>query len=195
MAKVASKKLVQGVGVNDADYLVHTLINGVRVRCAFYQTWINMLERCYNANVQKMQPTYIGCTVANDWLSLSKFKLWMENEEWQGKQLDKDILIQGNKSYSPSTCIFVTREINSLLTDRYNARGLLPLGVTDVTPRIKPYKAQCKAYGKANHIGYYDTPEEAHEAYKKFKYKYIAEIANQQIEPLRTALLNYKIEG
>jgi hypothetical protein len=196
MPKYAPKKtiLTFGVGTNDADYNVNPMVNGKRTICHFYATWANMLRRCYSEECHQKWPTYTECTVASEWLSFSQFKSWMIKQDWKGKALDKDILIQGNKVYSSLTCIFVNEPINKLLNTRAAKRGLYPLGVK-VHRTSGRYEAQCKAFGKFKHIGTYDTPEEAHEAYKKFKYKHIAEIANQQSEPLRTALLNYVIEG
>jgi hypothetical protein len=194
MAKVTTKKLIYGVGFNDASYTVNSTINGKKVTCPFYATWANMLTRCHSKAEHARRPSYIGCTVASEWLTFSTFSNWMSKHEWQGKQLDKDILIQNNKVYGPLTCIFVSAHINSLLNNQLSKRGLYPRGVSFYHKRNK-YRSDCNAHGKANHIGYYDTPKEAHEAYKEFKYKYIAEIANQQSEPLRTALLNYVIEG
>lgn len=43
--------------------------------------------------------------------------------------LDKDILVAGNKIYSPETCLFVPNRINSLLI-RGVKTGPLPLGVS-----------------------------------------------------------------
>ncbi len=194
MPKHFRTKYFYGVGINDADYAVRPKINGKVVPCPFYVAWTNMLSRCYNDGCHKNHPTYIGCTVDSEWLSFNSFKSWMIEQEWEGNALDKDLLIQGNKVYSSLTCIFVNEPINKLLNTRAAKRGLYPIGVK-VHRTSGRYEAQCKAFGKFKHIGTYDSPEEAHQAYKKFKYKYIAEIANQQSEPLRTALLNYKIEG
>tara|TARA_R110000744_G_scaffold57010_4_gene120044 strand:- start:2 stop:589 length:588 start_codon:yes stop_codon:yes gene_type:complete len=186
-------KLVYGVGINDADYAICPTVNGRQVMCPFYRAWANMLRRCYSKAFHKARPTYAGCTVTSEWLIFSKFKLWMNKQEWQAKQLDKDILFQNNRVYGPLACVFVSAEINTLLNEYSNGRGINPRGVSlFVNGR---YQAQCGAYGKNRHIGYYGTQEEASEAYKKFKYKHISEVANQQSEPLRTALLNYVIEG
>lgn len=46
-----------------------------------------------------------------------------------GWALDKDILVKGNKIYSPETCCFVPQEINNLFTKRKSCRGTLPIGV------------------------------------------------------------------
>ena len=196
MKNNTSKKprLVYGVGFNDANYAVCRRNNKKRIWCPFYRVWIAMLGRCYNELEQKRHPTYRGCYVNKEWLVFSSFKEWMTTQDWVGKELDKDILVQGNKVYSPLLCIFVRQHINTLLVNRKAERGDYPLGVGLIKLSGK-YRARCSAYGKQKLIGNYDTPEEAHEAYKKFKYKYIAEVANQQSEPLRTALLNYVIEG
>tara|TARA_R110001606_G_scaffold246366_3_gene394444 strand:+ start:453 stop:1037 length:585 start_codon:yes stop_codon:yes gene_type:complete len=186
-------KYYYGVGINDAGYPVHPRINGKRVICPFYSVWIAMLNRCYCKKYHKIRPTYIGCTVAKEWFIFSKFKNWMVKQDWKGKALDKDMLIQNNRVYGPSTCIFVTSQINSLTTKPSLTIRKHPTGVS-YCKSFNKYKAQCSVKGKDKYLGCYNTPEEAHEAYKKFKYKYIAEIASQQIEPLRTALLNYVIE-
>ena len=194
MTRVANKKLVGGIGVNDADYVVSHTTNGERVVCPFYRVWSNMLIRCNKKKFQQLHPTYIDCTVADEWLIFSVFRSWLITKDWEGKSLDKDILIQGNKFYSPLTCIFVSDSINKLLLIKGAKRGEQPLGVTYYKPYGK-YLSRCSVYGKIKHIGYYDLQSQASEAYKEVKYKHIAEIANQQSEPLRTALLNYVIEG
>lgn len=191
---ITQRKLIHGIGINDADYDVHPTINGKRLLCQFYRTWNGMVRRCYSEKSQDKQPSYIGCTVSRDWLLFSNFKKWMVMQDWEGKSLDKDILFQGNKVYAPDKCIFVTVAINSLLTNRTALRGNCPQGVCFHKEHNK-FRARCSFNGGSKFIGYYNTPEEAHEAYKAFKYKHIAEVANQQSEPLRSALLAYKIEG
>jgi hypothetical protein len=188
------RKVICGVGINDANYTVNKIYNGKAVICPFYSTWTRMLQRCYGKEYQKKYPTYIGCTTDSEWLVFSNFKSWMSTQDWEGNALDKDILIQGNKVYSSLTCIFVSASINNLLVSHQSRRGNYPLGVSLQKTNGK-YQSNCHAHGKIKFLGYYNSPEEAHEVYKAFKYKHIAEVANQQSEPLRTALLNYVIEG
>jgi hypothetical protein len=38
----------------------------------------------------------------------------MLGQDYIGKQLDKDIKIEGNKTYSPETCMFVTHRENAI---------------------------------------------------------------------------------
>lgn len=147
-----------------------------------------MLNRCYSAKFHERRPTYIGCTVANNWLKFSNFKAWMVNQNWRGKELDKDLKVLGNKVYGPDTCMFVLPAINQLLALSGVARGVFPLGV-NISPTAggcDRYKAQISKYGKQYHIGRFDTEHEAYMAYKSAKLAYIAEIAeietNQEIK-------------
>jgi hypothetical protein len=117
----------------------------------------------------------------------------MIKQDWQEKDLDKDILIQGNKIYNAESCIFVSRAINTLLLTAGASRGKLKIGV-NLTKNGAKFAAHCNSINnKLVHIGHYHTEDEAHEAYKKYKYKLISDIASKQLEPLKTAMLNYVI--
>lgn len=193
MTIYSNRKLVCGIGVNDADYDVKPRVNGKQIICPFYARWKSMLERCYSKKVQERQPTYRGCSVSKDWLRFSNFKSWMKNQDWDEKALDKDLLYQGNTVYSADTCLFIPQDINNLFLTNKNARGKYPVGVSQYIG-TKKFQAHCKTDGKLVYLGIFGTVEEAHEAYKKFKYTLVREIAEQQPEPLRSALLAYEIE-
>ena len=174
-------KLVFGVGVNDLGYRVHvredvTENGGKRTwktvfLCKYYATWKHMLERCYSKKYQESYPTYIGTSVYSEWLSATEFKKWMEQQDWSGKCLDKDIIVPGNRLYSPDTCAFVLPATNSFVTARDASRGEYPVGV-HLYKRTSKYQALCKNpfTGKQEHLGYFSTPEEAHEAWRKRKH-------------------------
>jgi len=176
-----TKKLVYGVGINDADYPTY--------KCPYHEKWHNMLSRCYSEKYQKHRPSYIGCSVCDEWLTFTTFKEWMKSRDWKGKQLDKDILIKGNRVYSPSACVFVSVEINNLLNDHKKRRGKFPVGVS-IDKRRNSYQAKISMYGKRFNIGHYKTPEEASEAYIKAKIKYIDEISKKESPPVRSALIS-----
>lgn len=113
---VRSKKdLLYGVGINDADYPVSTYIfeNGKKIQklCPFYAKWKDMLRRCYSSSYHRANSGF----VIEDWHRFSVFKAWMEKQDWEGNQLDKDILVVGNKLYSPETCAFIPKRINMLI--------------------------------------------------------------------------------
>ena len=181
-----------GVATNDANYNISKIVNGRAVRCPYYNKWRHMIERCYSLKYQEKHPTYKGCKVCDEWLVFSSFKLWMKSQQWKGNELDKDILLENNKLYSPETCIFVSSSINKLLNRNSAIRGRYPIGVClDKNKRII---AQCKVDGKMVYLGVHETKELAHETYKNFKYKIIKSIADKKPEPLRSALINYKIK-
>ena len=192
------KNIVQGVGINNADYSIYKSekINGKWVRvwtCPYYQKWKSMLHRCYSENYHKKKPTYIGCSVCNDWLLFSNFKLWMENQDWKGKQLDKDILVDGNKIYSPETCVFLHHKVNSFTTESNSARGEYPIGVCWNTDHLM-FQAQCRNpfKSKGENLGYFESPDEAHNAWKARKLELAIELANSEFvtdERVRKALI------
>lgn len=173
---LVNRKPVYGVGINDADYVTRPKINGDQVVCPYYRTWSSMIVRSYSDKYQVSRPTYIGCSVTKEWLIFSNFRKWMETQDWQGKQLDKDILIPGNKVYRPDTCVFVSRQINTLLTDSAAARGEYPQGV-DFHKATGKYRASCKVIGNQKYLGLFTAIPEAEYEYLTFKSKLIKSIA------------------
>ena len=115
-------KLVWGVGINDLPYRTHVYeelpkSGGKRIqklvfKCPYYAKWKDMLKRCYNKKFLERNQTYIGTSVCNEWWYASEFKKWMEQQDWDGKSLDKDIIVPRSKLYSPDTCAFVLKATN-----------------------------------------------------------------------------------
>lgn len=171
------------VGLNDADYPVETYIGGVRWVCPFFRVWKNMLSRCYHS----VMPSYLDCYVNSSWLTFSNFKIWMEGQEWDGMQLDKDLLVEGNREYGPNTCLFVTAEVNQFIVTRTSFERELPTGVTQPKDRPGVYIAQCgSAKSTKSYVGSYESPEEAHLAWKSAKHKLAMVLAEKQ-KCLKTA--------
>ena len=192
--KPKNKKLVCGIGLNDADYVVVKFemidcADGKRKQkqawvCPFYRAWTGMLKRCYSAKYKKSRPTYTGCTVSEEWLTFSSFRSWMETQDWKGKQLDKDILFEGNKVYSAETCVFVTPSVNTFTIDSGAARGEFLIGVSW-------HKASEKFHSRCNnpftkkyeHLGLFNSEQEAHKAWLKRKLELAHELAAMQTDP------------
>jgi len=175
----AHKKLILGVGINDADYRVFYKVGKIRILCPYYDRWRGMLYRCYSPKTQARQPTYQGCSICDEWLTFSNFKKWMQMQDWEGKHLDKDIIQPDNKVYSPETCAFVDRATNNLLLDAGKARGPYPQGVT-LERKTGRYMARCPSNGIRKTIGRFKSINEAEKAYKEFKYNEIIRIADLQ---------------
>lgn len=168
---------------------------------SFY-VWYRMLQRCYDEKYYSKEMTYEEAIVDNEWHNFQNFAEWYYKNYYyyNGEKLflDKDILIKGNKIYSPNTCVFVTRDINNLFTKRDNDRGNLPIGVTELKDgRNKPYLAQLNKKNRRIRKSF-DNIDEAFKWYKNEKEKYIKEVAdnNKEFIPnkLYEAMYKYKVE-
>ena len=161
-----------------------------------YKVWSAMMDRCYNPKTQELHPTYKGCIVCKEWHTFSNFKEWFDEHYIEGWQIDKDILVKGNKIYSPETCCFVPREINSFTTNKKARRGDYPVGVSR-KPYSKKYTSTLKCLANS-HLGTFNTIQEAFQAYKKAKEckaKKLAYKWKDKLEPIvYEALCNYKVE-
>jgi hypothetical protein len=176
-------KLVHGVGVNDADYVIGGRNpDGKQWICPFYKAWSSMLNRAYCPKFHARRPTYIGVSVCEEWHSFMAFRAWMQAQDWEGKHLDKDILCPGNKVYSPENCFFVAPHINTLLNDHAAARGAYPIGASWHN-RSKKYQALLAINGKQKHLGLFTDSYEAHLAWRKAKYDYVRAVAKEQTNP------------
>lgn len=195
-----NNKLVCGIGINDADYVISNkksvIVNGKRKQklvwtCPYYTRWHDMLVRCYDDKAQKKRPTYIGCSVCEEWLTFSNFKAWMEKQDWEGKQLDKDLLVKGNKIYSPETCCFIPMQINLFMTDNRRNTDGYPPGVSWHKMSGK-FQVRCNnPFSKSEeYLGLYDNPETAHRAWLARKLEIAHELAMMVPDPkIKLALI------
>ena len=163
-----------------------------------YKTWHNLILRCYNEFSVNRNPTYKDCSVCEEWLIFSNFKDWFDKNYVDGYDLDKDILVKGNKIYSPSTCCFVPQEINKLIINQKRNRGLLPIGV--VKKQDGKFVAQISKNKKRVTLGRFLTANDAFAAYKKEKESYIKEVAQKYFNDgkitkrVYDALMRYEVE-
>lgn len=183
------KNLIHGVGVNDSKYPLtrNEFIDGKSTRvwsCKIYQAWKNMLCRCYCDKYQSIRTTYKGCSVCEEWLTFSNFKRWVQDQDWEGKQLDKDIIVPGNKVYSPETCAFVSRDLNYFILDSPKRRGQCPIGVR-WHARDKKYHARCNNPFTRQYewLGMFDCPKNAHLTWKRRKHELACQYADMQTDP------------
>lgn len=200
--KCPYERSVYGVGYfGNGEYKAWE--NGKNTR--IYNTWYDMLKRCYDKEYHKKQPTYKNCTVCDEWLNFQNFARWYEENyyEIEGEVmcLDKDILFKSNKIYSPETCVIVPQAINKLFTKRQNDRGDSAIGTSPVDGK---YMVRCHMINpktgksKRKYLGIYDTQEKAFKIYKYYKEKNIKIVADyfrEQIpDKLYDALYNYEVE-
>ena len=175
------RNLICGVGINDASYPVQVKVSGRWAWCPFYAKWVGMILRCYSEKVHEKSPTYIGCDVCEEWLTFSNFRSWMETQNWQGKHLDKDIIIKGNKTYSPEACAFVTRKTNNFINSKDSSRGAYPIGVYWNKER-GVFKSQCgnPFTGKQEYLGCFKCSSDAAIAWRERKHFLSCKLAEDQ---------------
>lgn len=164
-----------------------------------YVIWANMLKRCYSKAISAKNKTYRDISVCEEWLIFSNFKSWLDSYEYrkEGWQLDKDLLVKGNKVYGPDTCVFLPPRLNSLFVKCDSCRGNLPIGVHFDKSRLK-YKVTVQNEHDKQSQKRFHTQEEAFSWYKSEKervIKVLAESFKNQIDPRAyLALLNYQVE-
>ena len=164
-----------------------------------YLKWHDMLVRCYNEKFHGRQPQYKGCSVCEEWLNYSNFKVWYDQHKIHGMELDldKDILFKGNKVYSPESCCFVPHAINTLFLNGKKNRGDLPLGVHFDKSKGK-YRAEMSFMGRQIKLGTFDTAGAAFARYKEYKEDFIKDMAEQyrDILPYKVyeAMMGWEIE-
>ena len=163
-----------------------------------YIHWTSMLNRCYTEDYKKRFPTYVGCSVDRQWHNYQEFAEWCN---WQvgfkdGYVLDKDILVKGNKVYSPETCVLVPAELNSLVVTQVKPGKDVPAGIS-FQNGCQKYIVSCAIDGKNKNLGRYKCPEEAFAVYKEFKENLIRERAEKYKDKMDIrayhALTNYVI--
>lgn len=163
-----------------------------------YKFWHEMIRRCYGHDKKERNPTYENCVVCEEWHNFQIFAKWFEENyyEIEGERMcfDKDILVKGNKIYSPNTCCFVPICINNLFVKNNKNRGKLPIGVYK-----EGNKYVANLYkNKAIRLGSFDTEIQAFNIYKKYKEKHIKDMANKYkyIIPnnLYNAMYDYIVE-
>lgn len=162
-----------------------------------YSLWRSILQRGYNLQYKEKYPTYKDVTVCEEWHNFQNFAEWVSGSYVKDFEIDKDILVKGNKIYSPKTCCFVPKEINYILTKNNSKRGNLPIGVKKVSNSNK-FQSSISKIVSESYLGSFNTPEEAFQAYKQAKEAYIKEVAEKWKDKIDQkvyqALQEYQVE-
>lgn len=150
-------QIIYGFGVND---LCRTVTDD-----PIYFTWKRMIERCYAEVTLEKYPTYQDKHVSQEWKFATKFEEWMVRQSWEGMELDKDLLVLGNKEYGPSTCSFVPKKINLVLGTSDGKRGDYMLGVCLHSTARHKFQSRCGQ----TYLGLFDDEMSAHKVWQKAK--------------------------
>lgn len=185
--------------IGDGSYKVSTKDGN---KTPQYKSWVGMMKRCFSEKTHFKYPTYSNCKIAPEWLNFQTFSKWFDENYYEVNDemmcLDKDILVKGNKLYSPDTCIFVPSYINALFIKSNANRGKYPIGVK-LDKRSGKFEAQCKGTdGKNKHLGTYTSVEDTFQSYKIFKETLIKNVAEKYKDlipnKLYKAMLAYEVE-
>lgn len=161
-----------------------------------YKVWVSMLRRCYNKK-DKSYHSYggDGVTVCSSWFNYQNYIKWYIDNYREGYHIDKDILSREDKVYSPETCRFVPQSLNNLILKPTSSTHT---GVS-YSKGMKKYESYVWKYNKKTTLGYFDTPEEAFQAYEKAKEAHIRFVAEEEYcsgnipEVIYKNLLNYEV--
>lgn len=136
-----------------------------------YRVWYDMIMRCYCKDLIVKRPTYKDCSVCSEWHNFQNFADWYFNHEFYGfgYELDKDLLVKGNKTYSPETCCLIPAILNVVLQENIAKKSPLPQGVHKHSGSGYITRLTTQDYG--NIYKRFSSIEEASMFYKKMKKK------------------------
>ena len=109
------RKKIYGFGINDAEFITQVEINGKKYMHPAYDCWKQIIRRCYARESLDKKPHYALVSVCEEWASFSSFHSWWKENQVDGWQVDKDLLTD-LKMYSPTTCIFIPKWLNSFIS-------------------------------------------------------------------------------
>lgn len=163
---------IAGVGfMGVGEYKTHN--NGHKSQA--FKCWENMLYRVYGEHRLSNRYSERGVSVCERWQNFQNFGPWFDDNYSDGFVLDKDILLFGNKEYSPETCVFIPQELNKFFAAMNARRNNLPVGVSKSRNK---FSARIHFNGKLT-LKVYDSPEEAFEFYKEAKERACKQLADR----------------
>lgn len=183
-----------GVGINDVYYqVILNLPNGKQVSCPFYTVWKNMLSRCYSKYRIKNRPKsrLYEFTVCKEWHKLSQFIDWMEEQPWEGENINFDVTMLNPeaKQFNPDNCCFVSKEIVSFFT------ALIDGSAGYHSYKDGGYEVCVYSRGRRVYGGFHKTPNEARASYLRLKLQSAPEYLELSVEDRVTKALNRYLDN
>lgn len=152
------------------EWVETTTLENTRYYTVSGRVWRGIKDRCkINGRVQKDRPSYVGCKMSTEFQNFKFFVEWSQRQigyNVNNYELDKDILLSGNKTYGPDTCVYIPQALNTFFMSSSASRGAFPQGVSAQKEKIK---ATVNVFGKPKHLGFFDNVEDAYDAYKQAK--------------------------
>lgn len=170
-------------------------------RCRAYNCWLSIKSRTSKTNKRASLKKF-PITTTNGFKDFQEFAGWCQTQEgYRNKDssgrywaLDKDLLIPGNKIYSPEACCFVPPRVNSVLPIPKYKDNNQPMGVI-WRDKFNKFQAGSSYNGTHINLGMFQTAQEAHKAWQKLRYKVIQELSvddelPQKVRDALTTLAN-----
>ncbi len=185
------KGFIRGVAINDTQFSKAEK----SVQC-----WLDLLRRCFpkSEHERKQCQSYKGIVFYKPWLKFSNFKVWFDENYIEGYVLDKDLLSNGEKAYSPCTCCFIPRDLNNLLQTEHKSNQ--KKGCKRFFNKSKDiFEPKMCINGKTTSLGKCSSEKDAIEVYKKEKKKLINKTAKEYFdkglisEKIYNSFLIYKV--
>lgn len=160
-----------------------------------YNKWYNMLVRCYDEQYKIDHPTYEGVYCCDDWHNYQNFTGWFRGQIGCGERgfdLDKDLLVKGNKVYAPDRCVLVPQELNKILGNTGTDRGI------STRPDLNgKWMVRCSTVDGEIYLGCHQK-DKALKIYQDFKLEYLkkrADFWRDRIDPrVYNTLINFTFE-
>lgn len=175
--------------------------SGKYIHLEEYKIWCSMLSRCYSEKYHTRYKSYKDCLVSENFKHYEYFYEWCHDQVGfgnEGWQLDKDLLVKGNKVYSEEACIFLPREVNNIFIKRKEKRGEFPIGVSSYKENGKFIARLSVGNDVQKHLGLFETYNEAFYAYKEAKEKVIRNSALKWRDKIDIraykALMSYEVD-
>jgi hypothetical protein len=160
-----------------------------------FTCWQNIKRRCFSNKFHEDFPTYKDCEIHPDWYNFQVFAKWFYENNVKGFQLDKDLLVPGNKVYGPDTCCFLPSIINTQFQYR-SKKSEYGLGVSKDCNKY--YIDILENIGDKKRVRVtFDELVDAQNAYKDYKESLIrklTEIFKEQLpHNVYNILINFKV--
>ena len=159
-----------------------------------YSVWRNLIGRCYSDKVRNHN-IYADCEVCKEWHNYQSFAVWYDANIYQvgteRMHLDKDILFENNRLYSPDTCLIVPQSINELFHINSRKRKDKDLPYTITRTNIGKYSVSYKG----NLLGVCNNVDQCIELYISAKRRHLRErvkkLESELPEKVKIALFNW----